>query len=64
MFSKVWRVVVKQLNAWMMMVIWDRSVDLHRERSLNVVSLIVSIKDCTIVGPPVFWDFVTDHMLR
>jgi hypothetical protein len=39
-------------------------MDLHRERSPNVVSPIVSVKDYTIVGLPVFRDFVTDHMLR
>jgi hypothetical protein len=38
----------------MMMLIRDRSVDLHQERSPNVVSLIVSVKDRTVVGPPVF----------
>jgi hypothetical protein len=63
MFNKVWRVVVEQLNEWIMMLIWDRSVDLHRERSPNVVSLIVSVKDRTVVGPPVFLDFATDRML-
>jgi hypothetical protein len=47
-----------------MMLIRDRSVDLHQERSPNVVSLIVSVKDRTVVGPPVFWDFATDRMLR
>jgi hypothetical protein len=39
-------------------------VDLHRERSLNVVFEIVSVNDHTVVGPPVFRDFVTNHMLR
>jgi hypothetical protein len=58
MFNKVWRVVVEQLNEWIMM-----SVDLHQERSPNVVSLIVSIKDRTVVGPHVFRDFATDLML-
>jgi hypothetical protein len=63
MFNKVWRVVVEQLNEWIMMLIWDQSVDLHQERSPNVVSLIVSIKDRTVVGPHVFRDFATDLML-
>jgi hypothetical protein len=38
-------------------------VDLHRKRSPNIASPIVSIKDRTVVGTPVFRDFVTDHML-
>jgi hypothetical protein len=52
------------MNEWMMMLIWDRLVDLHQERSPNVVSPIVSVKDRTVVGPPVFWDFATDRMVR
>jgi hypothetical protein len=39
-------------------------VDLHRERSPNVVSPIGSVKDHTVVGPPMFRDFATDRMLR
>jgi hypothetical protein len=39
-------------------------VDLHRERSLDVVFLIVSIKDYTVIGPPVFRDFATGHMVQ
>jgi hypothetical protein len=46
-----------------MMIIWDRSVDLHRERSTHVVSPTMSVKDRTVVGPPVFQDFATDHIL-
>jgi hypothetical protein len=38
-------------------------VGLHWERSPNVVSPIVLVKDRTVVGLPVFQDFVTDHML-
>jgi hypothetical protein len=34
------------------------------ERSPNVVSPIVPVKDHTVVGPPVFRDFATGHMLR
>jgi hypothetical protein len=47
-----------------MMLIQDRLVDLHRKRSPNVVSPIMSVKDRIVVGPPVFQDFVTDCMLR
>jgi hypothetical protein len=47
-----------------MMLILYRSVDLHRERSPNVLSLIMSVKDHTVVGPPVFRDFANDRMLR
>jgi hypothetical protein len=36
---------------------------LHRKRSPHVVSPTVSVKDRTVVGPPVFRDFATDHML-
>jgi hypothetical protein len=42
----------------------DWSVDLHRERSPHVVSPTESVKDRTVVDPPVFRDFATDHMLR
>jgi hypothetical protein len=63
MFNKVWRVVVEQLNEWIMMLIWDWSVGLYQERSPNVVSPIVSVKDRTVVGPPMFQDFATDRML-
>jgi hypothetical protein len=31
------------------MIIWDRSVDLHRERSPHVVSPTESVKDRTVV---------------
>jgi hypothetical protein len=33
-------------------------------RSPNLVSSIVSVKDRTVIGPPVFRDFATDRMLR
>jgi hypothetical protein len=37
-------------------------VDLHQERSLDVVFPIVSVKDHTVVGPPVVRDFATGQM--
>jgi hypothetical protein len=39
-------------------------VDLHQERSLDVVFSIVSVKDDIVVGLPVVRDFTTSHMLQ
>jgi hypothetical protein len=51
------------MNVNMVILSGDRAGGLHREMS-RCSAPPVSVKDRTVVGPPVFRDFATGHMLR